>query len=202
MTPPPSLGHRQRQAQATRDAISTAARPLFAEHSYAATTIEAIAAAADIPAPTIYSAFGSKAAILEAIRQRWVAESEVVTLAAAAMTLTDPVAQLRAAAHWTRRQFELGSDVIAVYREAARTDARVASTWDEVIAGRHAAIRKFITSMRMSLAQGLDSRRAEDLFVALTALEVYQILVADRGWSNDRYELWLAVALNHHLLGQ
>lgn len=198
----PTLGHRQRQAKATRDAISTAARQLFAERSYAATTIEAIATASAIPAPTIYSAFGSKAAILEAIRQSWVAESGVVTLAAAAMSLADPAAQLAAAAHWTRRQFELGSDVIAVHREAARSDERVATTWNEVLAGRHAAIRKFVTPMRGSLAPGLDVRRAVDLFVALTALEVYQILVGDRGWSNDRYELWLAAALSHHILGR
>lgn len=41
---------------------AAAARGQFARHGYVATTIAAIADA-DIPAPTIYSAFGSKAKI-------------------------------------------------------------------------------------------------------------------------------------------
>jgi AcrR family transcriptional regulator len=50
---------------ATKEQIANAARRLFAEHGYVATTITAIAEAADIPAPTIYSAFGTKANILK-----------------------------------------------------------------------------------------------------------------------------------------
>ena len=46
-----------------------AARRLFLERGYAATTIPQIAAAADVAVPTIYWAFGSKRAIVSEIRQ-------------------------------------------------------------------------------------------------------------------------------------
>ena len=42
--------HRQRQAAATRRQIAAAARQLFAERGYVATTIAAISERADIPA--------------------------------------------------------------------------------------------------------------------------------------------------------
>src|SRR5919199_319528 len=58
-------GRRRRSAQ-TRAAILEAAGALFAERGYAATTIEAIAAAADVAVETVYARFGNKRAILAA----------------------------------------------------------------------------------------------------------------------------------------
>ena len=51
--------HRQRQAAATRRQIAAAARQLFAERGYVATTIAAISERADIPVQTVYSAIGT-----------------------------------------------------------------------------------------------------------------------------------------------
>ena len=106
-------GHRQRQAEATKDQIARAARALFAEHGYAATTIAAIATAADIPVQTVYSALGSKARILERITGQWMAESQTVPLAEAYLREPDPREQLRLLAALNRRQLDVGSDVIA-----------------------------------------------------------------------------------------
>ena len=50
-----STGHRQRQAEATKQQVAQVARALFAEHGYVATTISTIATEADIPVQTIYS---------------------------------------------------------------------------------------------------------------------------------------------------
>ena len=69
--------HRQRQAQATREAVAGAARRLFADQGYSTTSIEAISEAAEIPVPTIYSAFGNKPAILEEGRRLWIAGTDV-----------------------------------------------------------------------------------------------------------------------------
>lgn len=186
------LGHRERQARATRDAVATAARRLFAERGYTSTTIEAISEAARVPAQTIYSAFGSKPAILEHIREMWVAETEVRELGARALTLTNPVDRLRQAAHWTRRQFELGSDVIAVYQEAARADPRVAETWSNVLRFRERAVREVLAPFA--------KQHSLDLYITLTLSEIYRSLVLERGWSPSRYEAWLAQALIRELL--
>jgi AcrR family transcriptional regulator len=195
-----AITHRQRQAQGTRVAVAVAARRLFAERGYIATTIEAISDAALIPVPTIYSAFGNKPAILEAVRLHWIAETDVEKLHRQALLAPDAQRRLRLAAHWTRRQFELGYDVIAIYQEAARADPRVAVVWQQVMSFREARVRELLGVMSGRLRLGLTIRQALDLYVSWTLPEIYRTLVLERGWSPNRYESWLAELLIREFL--
>ncbi len=193
-------GHRRRQAEATKDQIARAARTLFAEHGYAATTIGAISSAADIPVQTIYSALGSKARILQRITDSWMDEAQTVSLAKSSLRETDTHQRLRLLASINRRQLELGSDVIGIYQEAARADAQMAATLHHVLAAREREIRRLLTSIS-AREPDLDVDDALDLTLALTLPEVYRTLVTERGWSPRRYETWLASALVSQLLG-
>lgn len=184
----------------TRAAVAGAARRLFAAHGYMATTIEAISGASEIPIPTIYSAFGNKPAILEEVRRDWVAETDVERLHRQALAAPDAQTRLRLAAHWTRCQFELGYDVIAVYQDAARADPRVAAVWQQVMAFRESAVTEMLESLRGHLRPGLKVRRALDLYVGWTLPEVYRTLVLERDWSPNSYESWLAGTLIRELL--
>ena len=58
---------RAEQARQTRNAIIETARRLFLRDGYAATTIAAIAAAAQVSVETIYKAFGGKPGLVRAI---------------------------------------------------------------------------------------------------------------------------------------
>lgn len=194
------LSHRQRQAQATRSAVAAAARQLFADHGYIPTTIEAISDAAHIPVPTIYSAFGNKPAILEEVRQDWIAKADVETLHRQALAAPGVGRRLQLAAHWTRRQFELGYDVIAVYQEAARADPRVAAVWCQVMSFREAAVTELLESLSGHLLPTLTVTEALDLYVAWTLPEVYRTLVMERHWSPNRYERWLGQLLVREFL--
>jgi AcrR family transcriptional regulator len=196
------ISHRQRQAQATREAVAGAARRLFMEQGYIATTIEAISEAAEIPVPTIYSAFGNKPAILEEARRLWIAETDVENLHRRALATPEVQKRLRLAAHWTRRQFELGYDLISIYQEAARADPRVAAVWRQVMLRREAAVSELLESLRGRLRSGLKLRLALDLYVSWTLPEVYRTLVLERGWSPNKYENWLAELLIRELLGE
>lgn len=195
----PKISYRQRQAQATRRAIALAARRLFAERGYDATTIDAISAACGIPVPTIYSALGSKPAILEEARRAWIEEADVTSLYAEAMQLEGGADRLKVAAHWTRRQFELGIDVITAYQEAARSDPRAAIVWTEALAGREAAVHELVRSLGPGLRTRLTVERGLDLYIALTLPEIYRTLT-ERGWTPDAYELWLSRRLISDLL--
>jgi AcrR family transcriptional regulator len=194
--------HRQRQAQATRETVTAAARRLFAEQGYVATTIEAVSEAAEIPVPTIYSAFGNKPAILEEARRLWIAETDIENLHRLALATPEVDRRLRLAAQWTRRQFELGYDVISIYQEAARADPRVAAVWQQVMLRREGAVSELIESLRGRLRPGLAVRQALDLYVTWTLPEVYRTLVLERGWSLNRYENWLAELLIRELLDE
>lgn len=196
----PATTHRQRQALATRAAVTAAARALFAENGYVGTTMDSIAASADIPVQTIYSAFGTKAAILEDIRVTWIAASRVADLHSRALAASQPKQRLAGAAEWTRRQFEMGYDIVSVHQEAARADPRVAASWRHALAGRESAIKELIASVAPALKAQLSTTRAVGLYVALTLPEIYRELVISRGWKSSHYESWLAEALQTSLL--
>src|ERR1700759_1257968 len=57
----------QARTRRTRAAVVEAARTLFVERGYAATTIEAISARSDTPPATVYRQFSSKLGILKAV---------------------------------------------------------------------------------------------------------------------------------------
>ena len=195
-----SGGYRQRQAEATKREVARVARALFAERGYVATTISAISAEADIPAQTIYSAFGSKAKILDKITELWMTESRTTSLAAAYLQEPDPARQLRMLAELNRRQMEVGYDVVAIYREAAASDPQMAETMRNVLAAREREIRKLIKAVRPQLRPDLTVDAALDLTLALTLPELFGLLVHERGWDPPRYEKWLGDTLVSQLL--
>lgn len=195
------MKHRERLAQETRHRVAAAARDLFAERGYVQTSVGAIADAAGVPEQTIYSSFGSKPAILEEVRRRWIEAANVAALHAEAMQLDSPQERLARAAHWTRRQFELGHDVIAVYQEAARSDERAAEAWAAALAFREKSLEPLIASLAPALRPGLSRRKARDLYIALTVPEIYRELVVGRSWRAAAYEEWLASALTSAILG-
>jgi AcrR family transcriptional regulator len=183
---------------ATRAEIAEAARRLFATQGYVATTITAIAAAADIPVPTIYSAFGGKAAILKAIAWGVVGTLDVDRSHEEALQRPDPREGLRIAANIQRRQYEQMYDVIAIYQEAARTDSDIAADLQTILANRERAFRRHLEAIAPHLAVSVDEGVA--IYLALVLPEVYRTLVVERTWPVDQYEDWLANTLVGQLL--
>src|SRR5512144_2850216 len=115
---------RAEQAQRTRARILEAARALFLERGFAATTITSVAQAAGVATETVYVAYRSKAGLLEAVvlaavlrdgepdeplERRWVRE---------ALALPDARAQLAALARHTAETVVLTSPIYAVMRAA------------------------------------------------------------------------------------
>lgn len=192
--------HRQRQAMATKQQIASSARHLFATRGYVGTTIAAIAEAADIPAPTIYSAFGTKASILQAIARGVTSTLDVNRSHDAALAEPDPARGLRLAANLQRRQYEHMYDVVAIYTEAARTDPDIAQAVQTIMANRERAFRHHIEAIAAHLAPGVSVDDAVDIYLTLVLPDVYRTLVLERGWTAGRYEIWLADALIHQLL--
>lgn len=193
--------HRQRQALETRARVVSAARALFATRGYASTTIGAIAAEAGVAVPTIYDAFGSKRGILEAARLAMLAESEIPELMARAMDEPDPARKLALAARWLRQQMERSADVIRAFREAARFDPDVAADHRRILDNRARNMARFIDTLSGDLRSGVTAREATDVLWAFSNEELYRELVAERGWTPEHFERWLAATLQEQLLG-
>jgi len=195
------INHRQRQALETRGKIVAAARKLFATRGYAATTIQAIAGECGVAVATIYDAFGSKRGILEGARLVMLRDSRIPELMAEAIGEPDPGRKLDLAARWLRLQMESSYDVIQAFREASRADPEAAADHRRILDRRAKSLEGFVASLRPHLAQDISVRNANDILWAFSNEELYRELVAERGWSHDRYERWLARTLRMQLLG-
>jgi AcrR family transcriptional regulator len=192
--------YRQEQAAATRQRMASAARELFRERGYGATTLAAIAAEAGVAEPTVYAVFGSKKGFLLALRQQMHAEVELPKLTAEAKAAPDARQKLEGWARLLRRQMERSYDVIAAHREAARIDPAAAEEYRGVLDSRAGVMQELIRELGADLSSDLNLRTATDIVWALSNEEIYRELVQERGWSPHRYETWMARTLKQQLL--
>ncbi len=195
-----TLTHRQRQALATRELIVDAACELFLAQGYMATTIEAISARAGVAVSTVYAVFRNKRGILQAIRERWHQESGQRDIYRQALQQPDPRRRLELAAHATRRQWETGGAMMAIYQAAAAADPDAAAELSTALNGRRTFLTQFVSEMAEQLRSDLSPARAVILFYTLTQPTIYQDLVGEDGWSPQEYEVWLAETLQQQLL--
>jgi AcrR family transcriptional regulator len=199
---------RQARTRRTRAAVVEAARTLFLERGYAATTIEAISDHSDTPQATVYRLFSSKLGILEAVLDvSVVGDDEAVAMAdrpqvGALLSDRDPKSQLAGFAALLREVMARAAPVHRILADAARSDEDAASLLTESARQRHEGQRRIARSLARSraLRPQLREREAADIIHALASPEVYGLLVFDRGWSGERYEKWVREILIDQLL--
>jgi len=133
----PNLGKDKREAQgdATRTALLTAAREMFGESGYAATSIEDVAARAGVTKGAVYHHFGGKATLFQEVYEQVMHEvsDRVVSV------FLDPD-------HWRAVtegcQLMIDSQLDPAVRRIALHDARSVLSWDVVhlIESRYGAV--------------------------------------------------------------
>lgn len=188
---------RKKDAEEKRAAVVEAARQLFAKKGYEATTIDAIAEAASVSAPTVYAAFGSKAGVLKAILNKARFNADYDAAVAAGMEETDVYKRLnhvaalvRSIYEGERREMEFlsGSGIVtpelAAIQNEQEEQRRERQKYNVELLVQHGALKN-----------DLDPSTARDILWMLTSREVFRMFTADCGWSADRYERWLASTL-------
>jgi AcrR family transcriptional regulator len=199
---------RQAQTRATRADVITAARRLFVEQGYPATTIEAIAEDASTPLATVYRLLGSKRGILSAVLDvSFGGDDEPVAFRdrpaiQAALAEPDPGRLLDAFARITRELLDRSAPIQHALASAALVDPEAAEqlavTRRQRLIGQSRIARALAD--RGALAAGLTEQEATDIIYSLKGPEMHRILTVERGWSADHYQQWLATALRALLL--
>jgi len=195
---------RQAQVQATRLKVIEAAKRLFIEHGYPATTIEVIAEAAEVPLPTLYRLFGSKRALLAAVLDTsFGGDDQPIAFGdrpavRAARAETDPAKMVNAFARIAREFMERSSAIQHVLATAAQVDADAAELLVEIRRQRHTGQSRIVAALddRGALDADLDRAEATDMVYALMSPEMHRILTVERNWPADRYERWIARSLS------
>ena len=200
-------GQGQARTRLARRAVVTAARALFLERGYAATTIEAISKLADVPPATVYRLFASKLGILKALLDTSiVGDDQPLTVqerpeVASLFAEPDPVELLAGFASVTTAINVRTNDVYRVLVSAAGSDPAAAELLDEMQHQRDRGQRQIVHALARSRSrrEGPAEHDAADLVHALMSPEVYRLLVVDRGWPPEKYQQWLASTLVQQL---
>ncbi len=197
----------QARTRLARRAVVTAARSLFLERGYAATTIEAISNLADVPQATVYRLFASKLGILKALLDTSIAGDDQPLAVqerpnvAALFEESDPDELLAGFAGVTTAINVRTSDVYRVLVNAADSDAGAAELLTEIQQQRSRGQRQIARALARSssLREGLKEQDAIDRIHALMSPEVYRLLVVDQSWAPEKYQQWLATTLVQQL---
>jgi AcrR family transcriptional regulator len=179
---------RAAQADRTRAQVLAAAATCFEESGWAGTTVAAIAERAGVAVETIYSAFGSKKAVLrQVIDVAVVGDSEPVPLAEREVftRLSEGARDARIDAG-IEMLTDIHGRLAKVWRtvgEAAASDPEIDGWrvhWDE---GRRVDTRR---SMELILGEPIDDVTL-DLLWGILSHEFYAMLVFDRGLDRGQY---------------
>jgi TetR/AcrR family transcriptional regulator, regulator of autoinduction and epiphytic fitness len=198
----------QARTRLARAAVIDAARALFLERGYGATTIEAVSALADVPPATVYRLFSSKSGILKSLLDVSIAgDDEAVPLAdrgPVQSLLADPDPTNKVAG-FVGIAAQVNTRTAPIYRilvSAAASDPDAAALLDELTRQRQDGQGRIARSLARAgaLRPKLRERDAGDIIHALMSPEVYGLLVIDRGWPSDRYERWLTEIMIDQLL--
>ena len=191
---------RRREAAAeTRRAIIAAARQLFLERGYGATSMPAIAEAAGVALDTIYATLGPKPVLLRQLIELAISGSDLPVPAEARDYVQDIQAEpdpRRKLARYARAVREIQGrlgPLFVVLREAARGEPELAALWTEIAERRARNMRLFVADVAAAggLRDGVTVDEAADLVWATNAPEFYRLLVDERSWDPQRFEQWL-----------
>lgn len=189
---------RRERSRLTRERVARAARELFVDAGYLATTIEDVAAHAGVSPQTIYYGFGTKPALLAAA----LAVSVAGDLGPRPL-LERPWVQTLREEHdpnaAVRQLVEGGLAIVArtapIYEviRRASADPDVAALLEENRRERYLRQRDLVAILadHGHLGPTVNITAATDAYYALVNEEIFQLLVAHRGWTTEQLRDWI-----------
>ncbi|GAA1510639.1 TetR/AcrR family transcriptional regulator [Kribbella lupini] len=189
---------RRAQARRSREEILDVAERRFLADGYAATTIVAVAAEAEVSVETIYKAFGGKSGLVRAIYERGLTGREPVPAYRRSDDMraheTDPETIMR---RWGLLTAEVASVVTPIrllMRSAAATDPDVSAVLEDSDAERLTRMSHHARFLgeRGYLRDGVTVAEATDILWTCSSVEIYELLVLKRGWSPQRFADFIA----------
>jgi AcrR family transcriptional regulator len=194
---------RRTKASARRHAVVLAAKALFERDGFRATTIAAVAERAGVSAESVYKGFGTKAALAKAVFDFVIAGDDadvpVAERAEADAVRAEPDTA-RKIMLYTRglatRQHR-SAKVQILIRDGRHTDETLAGVWEQLLSERLNGMtmlgRHLVESGQLS--EAVDLAEVRDVLWTYTAVELYELLVLQRGWTVERYADWLGQTL-------
>lgn len=199
---------RQERALETRAQIVEAARELFIKDGYSGVSIETIARKAKASPETIYSVFKNKRTILAHTMDLAAGTNDQPIPAMLRSYIQEVVSerdqhrQIQMFAGRMRMFFSHIAPIVEVVRTAAKIEPEIDTLLKKYLNDRYQGMGFFIDCLLANgpLRNGLSKLSAVETIWTLASAEIYNLLVGNRGWSEEEYEIWLTDTLTRLLL--
>lgn len=192
---------RSAQAAQTKSRILDAARKLLQSDGFDAVTIEKIALAAEVSAPTIYSLFQSKRGILRALMDDALPPDQHHALVEGGKQKSAKE-RLAVGAKLARQIYDAERAQMDIFRGASVLAPEFRVFEQEREQRRYKRQEETVKTMwkEKVFLKGLTLTKARDILWAFTGRDMYRMFVIEQGWTPDEYEKWLAQLLAKTLL--
>ena len=187
-----STGRRAEYAELTRQAIVAAARALFAERGYFATTVNDVAERARVAPATVYAVTGGKHGLVQTLLEHWTTAPIVAERAALIDAEPDPARVLRLAAGVVTDMRAGFGDIVALGRSVAPHDETVAGLMAAATRTYRAEVEAVARHLRDLGALNVDLATATDVLWFYLGYAGLTTLVEENGWDPARARDWLA----------
>ncbi len=199
---------RREQARRTRLTVLEVARRRFLESGYAATTLGSVAELAGVSVETIYKAFDNKPGLVKAIFDvAVVGDDEPVPILQREFVRRniaepDPRKKLAEYGEHVGEISPRTCPILLVVRDAAASDPGAAGVWANLQAERLTGMTVFAQHLASGdhLRVDVSIEEARDVLWTHNSVELWDLLVNQRGWSNERFGRWVGKQLIAALL--
>lgn len=193
-------------ARRTRLVIINAARELFIDQGFAATTIREVAKAAGVSQETIYKSFGSKAGLLKVVYDvTLTGDDDALPLAErpeaiAAWEAPNPTAAAASYAELARLVSRRTDPLLRVLLRSRGSDEALRRFADTTDNERLVGSQLFVGRWHAAgwLRPDLTPPRAAEILWALNSPEP-RWLLQDQGWTEEEFAAWFARTVNYAL---
>ncbi len=200
-------GRRAQSAQ-TRLRILEIARQSFTTKGYRATKMAEITRSAGVHIDTVYALVGRKPDILRELIELAISGGDQPLAAddrdyvQRMKAEPDPAKKLAIYAGAMSAIQARMAPLLLALRDASTTDDAAAQVWGQISDRRAANMRRLVADLgEASLRDGVNIDEAADMVWAIASSDLYVLLTGERGWTPDRYEVWLYDTLCRVVLG-
>jgi AcrR family transcriptional regulator len=193
---------RDEYAEATWQAVVTAARELFGEAGYSRTTVQQIARRARVSPATVYAQCGGKQGLLKTLMDAWTAGPLVREIIEACAAAPNGPEKVRVLADGYVAIYGASGDIIRIVTDAAAA-APFAAEFLETANARHLeALSEIVAQIRTTgeLRKDLSDEDAARIIYYHFRFEQFTLVADGFGWGENGARDWIRERVESALL--
>ncbi|MBA2728057.1 MAG: TetR/AcrR family transcriptional regulator [Parachlamydiaceae bacterium] len=189
--------NREAQAAETKNRILLTSKECFQSLGFEGVTIEALAKAAKVSAPTIYSLFQSKRGVLLALMDNSFMVDQFDALIDKIRKENSPTVRFALTAKLARKINDAEKAHMEIFQGATMLAPEFKKLEKEKEQLRYKRQEETISQMvkENSLSKELSVPKARAILWAFTGRDMYRMFVVEQQWTSDEYEKWLSEVL-------